>query len=109
MAETNTSPSIKRSGTFLSRTSQGRFGIVSLLSADFLYSTLFIPAVEFAMDFLELGIGDVSVDLGGGDVSMAQQFLDGPDIGASAQEVGRKGVTQGMSRRVGRNSRRQCV
>lgn len=35
---------------------------------------------------------DVGVDLGGGDVGVAEHFLDGPEVGAVVQEMGGEGV-----------------
>ena len=39
---------------------------------------------------------DVGVELGGGDVFMAEKFLDGADIGAGFEEVGGEGVAEGV-------------
>ena len=36
---------------------------------------------------LQAGLGDVGVDLGGGDVRVAQQQLHGPQVGAIAERV----------------------
>ena len=41
--------------------------------------------------------GDVGTDLGGGDVLMAQQGLNGSQVGAAFNEVGREGMTQGVA------------
>ena len=51
-------------------------------------------SVKFLMNIAELGIGDVGVDLGGGDGGMAEHGLDGADVGAVAQEIGGKTVTK---------------
>ena len=38
--------------------------------------------------------GDVGVDLGGGDVGVAQQGLDDAQVGAAFQQMGGEGVAQ---------------
>ncbi len=38
--------------------------------------------VEFVMHFFEMLVGDVGVDLGSGDVGVAEHGLDGTDVGA---------------------------
>ncbi len=38
--------------------------------------------------------GDVGVDLGGGDVGVAEQGLDNAQVGAAFQQVGGEGVAQ---------------
>ena len=43
-----------------------------------------------------MGVGDVGVDLGGGDVGMAEHGLDGAEVGAVHEEVGSKRVAQGV-------------
>ncbi len=35
------------------------------------------------MDFLEVGFGEVGVDLGGADVGVAEHFLDVPGAGSA--------------------------
>ena len=49
-----------------------------------------------AVDVLQLLADDLGVDLGGGDVGVSQHFLNGAQVGPVLQQVGRKGVTQGM-------------
>lgn len=49
-----------------------------------------IPAV----DRLEARLVDMGVDLRGGDVAVAQQFLDDAQVGPAAQQVGGKAVPQ---------------
>jgi len=39
----------------------------------------------------------MSIDHGRFDVAMAQQFLHGPDVVATFQQVGRKGMPQGLA------------
>lgn len=48
------------------------------------------------MDFAEVGVGDVGVDLGGGDVGVAEDGLDGAEVGAVHEEVGGEGVAEGV-------------
>ena len=48
------------------------------------------------MQRLEPLPGDVGVDLGGGDVGMAQQHLHGAQVGAVVEQVGGEGVAQGV-------------
>lgn len=46
--------------------------------------------------------GDVGVDLGRGDVGVAQQGLDDAQVGAALQQVGGEGVAQDMGADPGR-------
>ena len=39
---------------------------------------------------------DVGVDLGGGDVGVAQDFLYGAEVGAALEEVGAEAVSEGV-------------
>ncbi len=48
------------------------------------------------MDFFEVGVGDVGVDLGGGDVGVAEHGLDGAEIGAIHKEVGGKTMAESV-------------
>lgn len=48
------------------------------------------------MDFFEMLVGDVSVDLGGRDVGVAKHGLDGAEIGAIHEEIGGEAVTEGV-------------
>ena len=41
---------------------------------------------------------DVGVDLGGGDVRMAEQGLDDPEVCAALEQVGGEGVPQDVGR-----------
>ena len=45
------------------------------------------------MDFAEVRVGDVGVDLGGADVSVAEHGLDAAKVGAVHEEVGGEGVS----------------
>ena len=48
------------------------------------------------MDFFEVLVGDVSVDLGGGDVGVAEHGLDGAEVGAIHEKVGSEAVAEGV-------------
>lgn len=48
------------------------------------------------MDFFEVGIGDVGVDLSGGDVGVAEHGLDGAKVSAVHEEVSGEAVAQGV-------------
>jgi len=56
--------------------------------------------VELLMHLLEMRIGDVSVDLRGGDGLMAQKLLDRADICAVGKKRGRKRVTERVRRYI---------
>lgn len=56
----------------------------------------FFLAVKFFVDVLELLVGDVGVNLGGGDGRMSKHGLHAADIGAISQKIGRKTMPQGM-------------
>ncbi len=49
--------------------------------------------MEFFVDFAKVGVGDVSVDLGGGDVGVAEHGLDAAEVGAVHEEVGGERVS----------------
>ena len=40
------------------------------------------------MDFAEVGVGNVGVNLGGRDIGVAEHGLDGAEVGAVHEEVG---------------------
>lgn len=48
---------------------------------------LFCFRMEFVMYFLEVGVGDVGVDLRGGYISMAKHGLDSTEIGSVHKKV----------------------
>lgn len=48
------------------------------------------------MNFTEMGVGDVGVNLSGADVGMSKKSLDGSKIGAVHEKVGCERVTKGM-------------
>jgi len=52
--------------------------------------------VELAMDSFESVLIDVGVDLGRGNIGMAEHFLDDAQIGAIAEEMGSETVSQEM-------------
>lgn len=45
------------------------------------------------MNFAKMGIGDVGVNLGGGNVGVTEERLDRAQVGAVHKEVGGKAVT----------------
>jgi hypothetical protein len=49
---------------------------------------------------------DVRVDLGGGDVGMAQHLLDGTQISPALQQMTGKGMAQDVRRNLGRRQAR---
>lgn len=52
--------------------------------------------MKLLMDLFEVGIGDVRIDLGGGDIAMSEHRLHAADIGAVHEQVGGEAVAQGM-------------
>lgn len=52
--------------------------------------------MEFFVDFFEMRVGDVSVDLGGADIGVTKHCLDRANIGAIHEQIGGKTVTQSM-------------
>ena len=50
------------------------------------------------MDFTETGRVDMRVDLGRADVRVAEQLLDGANVGAMREHVGRETVPEDMRR-----------
>ena len=56
------------------------------------------------MDFFEMLVGDVSVDLGGGDVGVTEQRLDGTEIGAVHKQIGGETMTESVGRDVLRDA-----
>lgn len=57
---------------------------------------LFSFGVEFLVNFFEVGVGDVGIDLGSGDVGVAEHGLDGAEIGAIHKEVGGKTMAESV-------------
>lgn len=65
--------------------------------------------VEFFVDFFEVGIGDVGVDLGSADVGMAEHGLDGAEVSAVHEEVGGEAVAESVRGDVFRDAGLLCV
>ena len=61
-----------------------------------LFLWLEVKILERAHHLTKQGIGDVRVDLGGGDFLVSQQHLDHPDVDFALEEMSGKGVTQRM-------------
>lgn len=53
---------------------------------------LFSFRMEAIVDFFEVGVGDVSVDLSSGDVGMTEHGLDGANVGAIHEKVSGEAV-----------------
>jgi hypothetical protein len=66
-------------------------------------------AVIFFMDFAQVRVGDVGVDLGRVDGGVAEELLDGADVGAVAEEVGREGVAERVRRDGARDARARDI
>jgi len=56
--------------------------------------------MEALVDFFEMGVGDMGIDLCGGDVGVAEERLDRTEVGAVHEEVGGERVSQGVGRNV---------
>lgn len=52
------------------------------------------------MNLTEVGVSDVSIDLGSGDVGVAEHSLDRAKVGAVHEEVGGERMSQSMWRDV---------
>lgn len=57
-----------------------------------------MPAVKALVDFAQMRVGDVSVDLRRGDVAMPEHTLDTPEVGAIHQQVGCKTMAHSVRR-----------
>ena len=57
---------------------------------------LFCSRVEAVVDGFEAVLIDMRIDLGGGDIGMAEQFLNDPQVGTVAEKVGGKAVAKQM-------------
>ena len=53
------------------------------------------------VDLFELRGGELGVALGGGESLVAEQFLDGAEVGAFFKEVSAEGVAEGVGVGVG--------
>ena len=49
--------------------------------------------MELAVNLLEVGIGNVGIDLGRGDIGVAKEGLDRAEVGAVHEKVGRERVS----------------
>src|SRR2546425_8717759 len=67
------------------------------------------PRVRAVIGVHEPAEVDVRVALRGGETRMAEQLLDGAQIGARAEEMGREGVTERVRRRLGGRAAREHV
>lgn len=56
------------------------------------------------MYLAEVGVGDVGIDLGGGDVGVAEHGLDGAKVGAVHEEIGGEAVAEGVGGDVFRDA-----
>lgn len=55
-------------------------------------------------DFRQPRFGDVRINLRGGEIAVAEQHLHHAQVGAVIDEMGRKGVAQGVRRDGGANA-----
>src|SRR2546427_3345959 len=55
-------------------------------------------AIGWALDRFSAAVQEVRVDHRGADVAVAEEFLDGPDVVASPDELGGEGVAQRVRR-----------
>ena len=60
--------------------------------------------VKFFMDRVESLLIDVGIDLRGGDIGMAEQFLNDAQVSATAEQVGSEAVTQEVRVQADRQS-----
>ena len=65
--------------------------------------------MEFFVDVVQTFVGDMRVDLRGGNVGVAEHGLDGAQVGAVLQEVGGKAVAYNMRGHFARDARFDCV
>lgn len=52
--------------------------------------------MKLLVDLTEMGVGDVSVDLGCGDVGVTEKSLNGAKVGAVHEEIGCERMTESM-------------
>ena len=62
---------------------------------------LFCAGMGLVVDLFELRGGELGVALGGGESLVAEQFLDGAEVGAFFKEVSAEGVAEGVGVGVG--------
>lgn len=65
--------------------------------------------MERLVDFFELFVRHVGIDLSRGDGRMAEHFLHGADVGAVGNEVGRKRMAQSVGMDVLHNAGLGCI
>ena len=65
--------------------------------------------MEFFVDFFKVSIRNVGVDLGGGDVAVAEHGLDASKVGAVHEKVGGEAVAHGVGANVLRNARQASI
>ena len=63
-------------------------------------SALLGMGMGFVVDVHELANGDVGIFLGGGEGLVAEEFLDGAEVGAIGEQMGSEGVAQGVGVQV---------
>ena len=52
--------------------------------------------MEFFVNIAESFVGDMGIDLSGGDIFVAEKFLDAAQVSSADQEVCRVAVAEGM-------------
>lgn len=65
--------------------------------------------MKLFVDFAEVRVSDVSVNLGGANVGVAKHSLDAAEVGAVHQEVGGEGVAEGVRGDVFGDAGGSCV
>lgn len=72
------------------------------------YPHRFVDLISFGMVFFvylaEVGVGDVGIDLSGGDVGVAEHGLDGAEVGAVHEEISGETVAEGVGGDVFRDA-----
>ena len=63
--------------------------------------TKLCPGMKSLVGLAEAFDTYVGVNLGGGNVGVAEHFLDGAEVGATGEEVGREAVSEGVRAHVG--------
>lgn len=66
-------------------------------------------ALELVVNFLKVGVGDVGVNLRGGDTAVAKHGLHRTQVGTVHYQVGGEAVAQGVRRNVFGNARQLGV
>lgn len=64
--------------------------------------------MRFLYRFPQPFYADVGVDLGGGEAFVAEELLDGFEVGAVVEEVGCEAVAEGVGGDVGREPGSEC-